>query len=69
MENQLLDLCDKDWSGLDGNGQYSVNNTLSGVEISVPLEFTVGTLTFLGYIADVPILFVIIRKRKNPIGS
>ncbi|MFX0142145.1 MAG: hypothetical protein ACFFDN_51380, partial [Candidatus Hodarchaeota archaeon] len=42
-----------------------VNNTKNGVEISVPFGFTIGTLIFLGCIVGIPILIVVIRKRKN----
>ncbi|MFX0155085.1 MAG: hypothetical protein ACFE9Q_11210 [Candidatus Hodarchaeota archaeon] len=45
-----------------------VNNTKSGVEISVPIGFTIGTLIFLGCIVGIPILIVVIRKRNNRSG-
>jgi hypothetical protein len=42
-----------------------VNNTKSGIIVSVPFQFTVGTLVFLGCIISVPIVLIVYRKRTN----
>ncbi len=45
-----------------------VNNTKSGIEVSIPVEFTVGTLAFIGCIVSIPIIIVVYQKRKNLSG-
>lgn len=45
-----------------------VNNTKIGIEVSIPFQFTVGTLAFIGFIVGVPIVIVVYQKRKNPTG-
>ncbi len=45
-----------------------VNNTKSGIEVSIPVQFTVGTLAFIGCIVSIPIIIVVYQKRKNSIG-
>ena len=45
-----------------------VNNTLSGISINVPIQFTIGTLIFIGCALSIPILIIVPRKRNNTAG-
>lgn len=44
------------------------NNTITGVETSIPEKWTVGIIVFTGTIVGIPILIVIYRKKKNATG-
>jgi len=44
------------------------NNTRTGIEYNMPVEWTIGIIIFLGAMVCVPILIVVNRKKKNATG-
>ncbi len=46
----------------------AVNNTKSGIEITIPVQFTIGTLVFIGCVVSAPTIIIAYRKRKNATG-
>ncbi|NVM34514.1 MAG: hypothetical protein HWN81_02890 [Candidatus Lokiarchaeota archaeon] len=44
------------------------NNTTAGVETFIPEEWTIGIIIFTGIFVGVPIILVVIRKKKNATG-
>ncbi len=41
------------------------NSNQSGIVVSIPPEFMVGTIGFFGCVVGIPILIIVVRKRKN----
>ncbi|MFX1365891.1 MAG: hypothetical protein ACFFCE_17410 [Promethearchaeota archaeon] len=50
------------------NSTIPDNNTMSGVDVYIPKEWTVGIIVVTGIMVGVPIIIVINRKKKNATG-
>ena len=50
------------------NNTITDNNTISGVEAFIPKEWTIGIIIFTGILVGVPVILVVIRKKKNATG-
>jgi len=50
------------------NDTLSNNNTITGVKIYVPKDWIIGIIIFTGILVGVPVILVMIRKKKNTTG-
>ena len=43
----------------------TTNNTLSGIRFFIPTELTVGVVIGIGALVGIPVLIIVLRRKKN----